>query len=97
MGVGPVEENSTVEITCESKGGRPTPTLTWWRAGQQLISTTFHENDLTWSVINLEASRDLLKSPLLCHASITHPPPELVRPKTTAVSIDITCKLLLFN
>ena len=95
MGVGPVMEDDPVEIRCETQGGRPTPQVTWWRAGKELPATTNHDDKSSWAVITLEATRDLLRVPLLCHASIDHPPPTQVRPRTTAVTVDITRKISL--
>lgn len=106
--VSPVNEGERVELTCQTTGGRPTPKVTWWQRGRELVdnadSRTLKRTDAVTAIrtssdfttaastIILTATRDLHANPLVCHARAQHPDHAISRPRTTAVTLDILRK-----
>ena len=37
--VGPLEEHQHLHLACSARGGRPPPSLSWWRGGSEVPST----------------------------------------------------------
>lgn len=90
--IGPFRENSNLNLTCEVRGGSPSPTVTWWREST-LVDDTFTRverglviNELL--VANLK--REDLMSVYTCQASNTN----LTVPISTYVTIDLNLKPL---
>ncbi|CAL1289194.1 unnamed protein product [Larinioides sclopetarius] len=86
--IGPFEEKATVSLVCEASGGRPTPSLSWWK-GSTLLDDSFTtlgrglvKNELV--LINLQ--REDLLATLTCQASNTN----LTVPVSKSVTIDLS-------
>ncbi|XP_067137950.1 synaptogenesis protein syg-2-like isoform X2 [Centruroides vittatus] len=90
--IGPFRENSNLNLTCEVRGGSPSPAVTWWRESTQIddsysrIERGLVINELL--VTNLK--RDDLLSVYMCQASNTN----LTVPISTSVTIDLNLKPL---
>ncbi|XP_054706717.1 hemicentin-2-like [Uloborus diversus] len=90
--IGPYREGASLALTCEAFGGRPLPSVTWWRNGKDLLDGTF-EPDTDKGVVRNELSieslkRDDLLTELTCQASNTN----LTSPAAASVNLDINCK-----
>ncbi|XP_076352862.1 neural cell adhesion molecule 2-like [Tachypleus tridentatus] len=66
--IGPYNEDSTLRLKCIAKGGRPPPSVTWWR-GMQLLDKR-HETENVEEVVNElvipRLARTDLNAELLC-------------------------------
>ncbi|GFY52712.1 ig-like domain-containing protein [Trichonephila inaurata madagascariensis] len=85
-------EGDSLYLICESQGGKPPPTLTWWR-GPALIDDTFEvvtSSTLVRNELQLETltRRDLMTE-ITCQASNNN----VSAPIKSSVSLDLNCKL----
>ncbi|KAK3863454.1 hypothetical protein Pcinc_030762, partial [Petrolisthes cinctipes] len=108
--IGPVRQGEEVEVWCKSKGGRPSPLVTWWRGGTRLpnqatsITTNINSGvNTVESKVVLRATRELLGARFTCHAHTptprqhTHSHLSLLHPRTTSFTLDITLPPLEVN
>ncbi|XP_054168583.1 synaptogenesis protein syg-2-like [Oppia nitens] len=87
---GPFNEDSSVNLTCESEGGNPSPTVKWWR-GSALSDESYYTTPkgLIRNVIHIpKLTRDDLMMVLTCQASNTN----LTVPATQTIAIDLNLK-----
>ncbi|XP_043227548.1 hemicentin-2-like isoform X2 [Amphibalanus amphitrite] len=69
--LGPLTEGDKVQLSCETRGGRPAPSLSWWR-GPTLLSNAHvvTSSGVLRSVLHLPAiSRSDVDQTLTCHAT----------------------------
>ncbi|GIY48379.1 ig-like domain-containing protein [Caerostris darwini] len=84
-------EGDTLYLICESQGGKPPPSLTWWR-GPSLIDDTYEvvtSSFLVRNELQLETltRRDLMAE-ITCQASNNN----VSAPAKSSVSLDLNCK-----
>ncbi|XP_076045295.1 nephrin-like [Oratosquilla oratoria] len=87
--VGPLVEGDHLILTCRSLGGKPRPSLKWWRDGW-MLEDDFEEIERggvsgVESVLRINVTRDLHRAPLSCHAANT----PMEQPNTTAVTLNV--------
>ncbi|XP_055904209.1 lachesin-like [Eupeodes corollae] len=94
--VGPYSEGDVVSLKCEVYGGKPTPTISWYRDGIPVISETNHvpggryvQSEITLGPL----SREDLNSRLTCRAN-NHP---RATPIESVVQIDMNCEYNAFR
>lgn len=89
---GPFNEDSPLNLTCESEGGNPLPKLKWWKGDQMLSEQTVNvRKGLVRNVITFKkVLREHLMMPLTCESSNTN----LTVPVTKTILIDLNCKHL---
>lgn len=88
--IGPYKEGSSLILICEAQGGKPLPTVTWWRDRTELIDSSY-ETDTEKGVVHNELSIESLKredllTQYICQASNTN----LTQPATASVQLDIS-------
>ena len=98
--VGPIMEDQPAELVCTSLGGRPPPSVTWWRDGVK-ISAREEVGVAGGGVVEVSSklrvfgARDLARTPLKCQAHI-HPRDHIIlRPRVAEVLLNVTCELPL--
>ena len=88
---GPFNEDSELNLTCQSDGGNPLPKVKWWR-GDTMISDntiTTTSKSVVKNVIQFpKVLREHLMMPLTCESSNTN----LTVPVTKTILIDLNCK-----
>ncbi|CAG2115320.1 unnamed protein product, partial [Medioppia subpectinata] len=87
---GPFNEDSSVNLTCDSEGGNPPPVVKWWR-GSSIADESYFTTPkgLIRNVIQLpKLSRDDLMMVLTCQASNTN----LTVPASQTIAIDLNLK-----
>lgn len=86
--LGPYQIGQTVSITCEVLGGRPSPSVTWWR-DHHLVDETFN-TDTQYKVTNQMTIKNVQRADLhsifTCQASNNN----VSVPVSTSVKLDIT-------
>ena len=93
--IGPLREGQPTKLTCTSVGGRPPPSVTWWKGGTKIGAR--EEVGLSGggvmevtSEIRVFGSRDLASSTLECKAQV-HPRGHIqIKPRVAAVTLNIT-------
>lgn len=75
-----VEVGTKLSLRCSTTGGKPLPTVTWWRGGQQLLGEDTTEEDLVSSSVNITVVPEDAHKPIVCQASNTHLIPPLRTP-----------------
>ncbi|RXG63839.1 Cell adhesion molecule 3, partial [Armadillidium vulgare] len=90
--IGPLKENSVHEITCLTRGGRPSPSLVWWLEGHKALNQRqeIDENGEVKSILTLKASRELNMKTLSCHAQIRKGAAPITQPLTATVRLNVT-------
>jgi len=86
--LGPYKLGDTVTVTCEVLGGRPSPSVTWWR-DHHLVDQSFltdTEYKVTNQLVVPNISRKDLHSIFTCQASNNN----VSVPVSTSVKLDIT-------
>ncbi|CAG2165676.1 unnamed protein product, partial [Oppiella nova] len=87
---GPFNEDSSVNLTCDSDGGNPPPVVKWWR-GSTIADESYFTTPKGFirNVIQLpKLSRDDLMTVLTCQASNTN----LTVPASQTIAIDLNLK-----
>ncbi|CAG2113822.1 unnamed protein product, partial [Medioppia subpectinata] len=87
---GPFNEDSSVNLTCDSDGGNPPPVVKWWR-GSTIADESYYTTPKGFirNVIQLpRLSRDDLMTVLTCQASNTN----LTVPASQTIAIDLNLK-----
>ncbi|XP_076366945.1 synaptogenesis protein syg-2-like isoform X2 [Tachypleus tridentatus] len=90
--IGPYNEGDSLLLTCEVEGGKPTPSVTWWRESVLLDDTfdiTVFGNVRNKLQIDQLRRHDLMAT-FLCQASNTN----LSVPMTSTVTIDMNFRPL---
>ncbi|XP_057664801.1 hemicentin-1-like isoform X2 [Diorhabda carinulata] len=93
--VGPLEEKTDLVLTCEVRGGRPTPTVSWFM-NERLIEGHVEEIGNHMMVNKLKISgvtRDHLNSTYKCQASNT----KLMMPSEKTVRLELLLRPLSVN
>ncbi|XP_022242612.1 nephrin-like isoform X2 [Limulus polyphemus] len=88
--IGPFDEGSELKLICEVKGGKPKPSVTWWKNGE-LIDDDYTETSLgvVHNVLTIfSLKRDDLLSRFSCVANNTN----ITTPLNTSVTIDLYLK-----
>uniref|UniRef100_A0A6P7GYZ3 Uncharacterized protein LOC114342405 n=1 Tax=Diabrotica virgifera virgifera TaxID=50390 RepID=A0A6P7GYZ3_DIAVI len=91
--VGPLEEKTDLILTCEVRGGRPTPTVSWFM-NERLIEGHVEEIGNHMMVNKLKiagVTRDHLNSSYKCQASNT----KLMMPSEKTVRLELLCKYVV--
>lgn len=91
--VGPYSEGDIIKLKCDVYGGKPTPTISWYRDGIPLgAETNFlpNERHLRSSITLGPLTRQDLNSRLTCK-SVNH---QKSTPIETTVQLDMNCKLI---
>lgn len=94
--VGPYSEGDIVTLRCDVYGGRPLPTVSWFRDGSALVAESKNmplSNHLRSEIVLGPLSRQDLHSKLVCKAS-NH---ERAIAVEQSVQIDMNCKLNLYT
>lgn len=89
--VGPYSEGDIIKLKCDVYGGKPTPTISWYRDGIPLgAETSFipHGRHLRSEISLGPLSRQDLNSRLTCK-SVNH---QKSTPIETTVQLDMNCK-----
>ncbi|XP_076371135.1 protein turtle-like isoform X2 [Tachypleus tridentatus] len=88
--IGPYDEGFSLILRCIAKGGRPLPTVTWWRDSVEIDNSfqKMNEQDVRNDYIIRELSRKNLMAEITCQASNTN----LTSPEASAVIIDMNLK-----
>ena len=85
--LGPFRLGQTLVVSCSALGGRPSPSVTWWRESQ-VVDTSFEREEArvtnTLTIPNL--SRKHLHTILTCQASNSN----ASLPVSTSVKLDLT-------
>ena len=93
--LGPYKIGQSVKITCEVLGGRPSPSVTWWR-DHHLVDEDF-STDTQYKVSNQMTIKNIQRADLhsifTCQASNNN----VSVPVSTSVKLDITCNSLYFK
>ncbi|XP_043491381.1 hemicentin-2 isoform X2 [Polistes fuscatus] len=87
---GPIDEGSTISLTCESGEGRPVPTVQWFKGDQQLeaeASSTVDANGIGTgrSSLKMQVTRDELGDVFTCKVNSV----ALLEPITEDIKFDI--------
>ncbi|KAK2579264.1 hypothetical protein KPH14_008224 [Odynerus spinipes] len=87
---GPIDEGSTITLTCESGQGRPVPTVHWFKGDQQLegvASSTVDANGIGTgrSTLKMQVTRDELADIFTCKVNSV----ALLEPITADIKLDI--------
>ena len=89
--IGPYNEGDRLVLVCEVEGGKPTPTLTWWRESV-LLDDSYDMTGSGTSVRNEMEIQSLQRHDLMavftCQASNNN----ISMPTYAAVSVDLNCK-----
>ncbi|XP_022257956.1 nephrin-like, partial [Limulus polyphemus] len=88
--VGPLDEGSELKLLCEVKGGKPTPSVTWWKNGK-LINDDYTEPSpgVVHNVLSISSlDRDDLLSMLSCVANNSN----ITSPLNTTIVVDLYLK-----
>ncbi|XP_076335815.1 neural cell adhesion molecule 2-like isoform X2 [Tachypleus tridentatus] len=88
--VGPYNEGDSLTVMCQASGGKPRPTVTWWRDYSLLDGNyTFELGDIVQNQLKLNRLRrqDLL-AVLTCQASNNN----ITVPSSNAITIDLNLK-----
>lgn len=91
--VGPYSEGDLIKLKCDVYGGKPTPTISWYRDGIPLgAETNFipHGRHLRSEITLGPLTRQDLNSRLTCK-SVNH---QKMSPIETTVQLDMNCKLI---
>lgn len=89
--VGPYSEGDTMKLKCDVVGGKPTPTVSWYRDGYPIVSDTDvgpGGRHLRSEIMLERLSRQDLNSRFTCKA-INHP---RATPVEASVQIDMNCE-----
>ena len=93
--IGPYTEGDRLALICQVEGGKPTPSVTWWRESVLLddsyeVITEPKENVLVRNQLIIGSlQRHDLMAVFTCQASNNN----FTQPATSAVSVDLNCKL----
>ena len=94
--IGPIKEGMTSKLTCVTSGGRPRPTLTWWREGGQVIADSYEMDGKVRATLTIQASRQLNMRPFSCHAQALHQGRAIAEPLIATVMFDVIRKRTIF-
>ncbi|XP_022256221.1 hemicentin-1-like isoform X3 [Limulus polyphemus] len=88
--VGPYNEGDSLTVMCQAKGGKPRPTVTWWRDYSLLDGNyTFELGDIVQNQLKLDRlHRQDLLAVLTCQASNNN----ITVPASNAITIDLNLK-----
>ncbi|XP_076325658.1 protein turtle homolog B-like isoform X2 [Tachypleus tridentatus] len=88
--IGPYNEGETVKLLCKSIGGKPRPSVTWWKEDVLLDdSYTFKPKDVVDNELTItKVKREDLMSVLTCKASNSN----ITVPGTVSVTLDLNLK-----
>ncbi|XP_022258478.1 synaptogenesis protein syg-2-like isoform X2 [Limulus polyphemus] len=88
--IGPVNEGDSLELTCQVAGGKPRPSLTWWREYTLLDDDyIFISEDVVKNTLKItELKRHDLLAILTCQASNNN----ITVPSSCAVTLDLNVK-----
>ncbi|XP_022258822.1 kin of IRRE-like protein 3 [Limulus polyphemus] len=88
--IGPFNEGDTIKLLCKSIGGKPRPSVTWWKEEILLDdSYTFKPNDVVDNeLIITKAKREDLMSVLTCKASNSN----ITVPGSVSITLDLNLK-----
>ncbi|KAG8191269.1 hypothetical protein JTE90_003280 [Oedothorax gibbosus] len=89
---GPYDEGAYLSLLCESEGGNPSPSVTWWR-DRLLLDDTFYRASTSYirnELVVLELRRTDLLVELTCQVSNTN----LTKPLAEKIQIDLNLKPL---
>ncbi|ROT76509.1 putative nephrin isoform X2, partial [Penaeus vannamei] len=76
-----VEVDTELSLRCSASGGRPPPTVTWWRGGQKLLGDVSEgEDGLITNGVAVRVRPEDAQVPIVCQVSNTHLVPPLRRP-----------------
>ncbi|GFT74504.1 nephrin [Trichonephila clavipes] len=86
--IGPYEEGAKVSLICEASGGRPTPSLSWWKGSTLLDEsyTTLGRGLVKNELVLINLQREDLLATLTCQAKNTN----LTIPVSKSVTIDLS-------
>ncbi|CAM1302386.1 Uncharacterised protein g3247 [Pycnogonum litorale] len=85
--IGPYNEAKSLILTCKTEGGKPLPSLTWWKGTQLMKSTTVSSPDgVVQSIFTItKLKRKHLNAALTCQASNNN----LTVPPSSTVILDV--------
>ena len=89
--IGPLNEGDRLTLVCETRGGKPRPSLTWWRESAllddsyEISSSGVLRNQL--EIVSLQ--RHDLMAVFTCQASNNN----ISAPISSSVTVDLNCKL----
>lgn len=85
--IGPYDEGTFLTLICESTGGIPSPSVTWWRGSSLLDDSYFNTSDgaVRNELLLPRLHRFDLMAVITCQASNTN----LTSPSTTSVKMDL--------
>ncbi|XP_068217140.1 uncharacterized protein [Palaemon carinicauda] len=75
-----VEVGTKLTLRCSTSGGKPLPTVSWWRGGQQLLSESTERDGTVSSNVNVTVVPEDAHTPIVCQATNTHLIPPLRTP-----------------
>ena len=89
--IGPFNEGDRLVLVCEAEGGKPAPSVTWWRESVLLDDT--YEQTVSGNAIRNELElpslqRHDLMAVFTCQASNNN----ISMPTYSTVSVDLNCK-----
>lgn len=94
--VGPYQVGAQFRLTCEVRGGKPTPRLIWLANDKEIAATVSEEaanNIVVSKILVHQLRRDHLNTTYKCRASNTN----LVSPMEKSVLLDIYCEYFFFS
>ncbi|XP_076373797.1 neural cell adhesion molecule 2-like isoform X2 [Tachypleus tridentatus] len=88
--VGPYNEGEPLSVTCQASGGKPRPSVTWWRDYSLLDGNyTFELGDIVQNQLKVERlHRHDLLAVLTCQASNNN----ITVPASSAITVDMNLK-----
>ena len=96
--IGPYTEGDHLTLICEVEGGKPQPSLTWWRESVLLddtyeqITTTNNNQLIRNQLIIQSLRRQDLMAVFTCQASNNN----ISLPSTATVTVDLNCKFFSY-
>ncbi|CAG2162840.1 unnamed protein product [Oppiella nova] len=91
--IGPYDEDSNLRLLCEAEGGKPPPSLLWYREDQMMDDSYSHSADnktIRNDILIINLTRHDLNTKYSCQASN----PNFTAPIQTSVRLDINLKPL---
>ncbi|XP_076310494.1 neural cell adhesion molecule 2-like isoform X2 [Tachypleus tridentatus] len=87
--IGPFDEGSHLNLTCEAVGAKPPPVVTWWRKSTLLDDTYWNDSELTINDLDIPyLHRNYSMAPLTCNASNTN----FTSPTSITVKLNLNLK-----
>ncbi|KAF2364898.1 CD80-like immunoglobulin C2-set [Trinorchestia longiramus] len=96
--VGPLQEGQHAELVCTSVGGRPPPSVSWWKGDQKIgareeVGVSGGGVVEVTSKIRVFGGRELAFVPLRCQAQL-HPRGDItIPPRVASVTLNVTLPL----